>query len=109
MTELATFETKLKKTSFSDVVAGDLNGDGRPDLALIDTESHYVEILSLDAKDRPHHALQFKVFEEKSFGGREGGTEPRESAIADVTGDGRADLILLVHDRVLVYPQDDGK
>ena len=29
--------------------------------------------------------------------------------IADVTGDGKADLILLSHDRVLVYPQDDGK
>jgi hypothetical protein len=110
MTELATYESKLKKTFFSDVVAGDLNGDGKPDLAMTDTESHYVEILYLDAKHQPHHAFHFKVFEEKSFeGGREGGTEPRESVIADVTGDGRADLILLSHDRVLVYPQDDGK
>jgi hypothetical protein len=32
----------------------------------------------------------------------------RESLIADVTGDGRKDLILLSHDRVLLYPQDDG-
>jgi hypothetical protein len=109
MSELGTFETKLKKTFFSDVVAGDLNGKGRPDLALIDTESHNVEVLYLDAKHQPHHAFHFKVFEDKSFQGHEGGTEPRESAIADVTGDGRADLILLTHDRVLVYPQDDGK
>jgi VCBS repeat protein len=109
MTEVGTFETKLKKTFFSDVVAGDLNGKGRPDLALTDTESHNVEILYLDAKHQPHHAFHFKVFEDKSFQGHEGGTEPRESAIADVTGDGRADLILLTHDRVLVYPQDAGK
>ncbi len=109
MTEVGTFETKLKKTFFSDVVAGDLNGKGRPDLVLTDTESHNVEILYLDAKHQPHHAFHFKVFEDKSFQGHEGGTEPRESAIADVTGDGRADLILLTHDRVLVYPQDDGK
>jgi len=108
--ELATYETKLKKTFFSDVVAGDLNGDGRPDLALIDTQSHYVEILYLDAEHRPHHAFHFKVFEEKSFAdNQEGGTEPREVAIADVTGDGKDDLILLCHDRVLVYAQDDGK
>ncbi len=110
LNELGTFESKLKKTYFSDVVAGDLNGDGRTDLALIDTQSHFIEILRLDAEHRPHHALQFKVFEEKSFAeGREGGTEPREGVIADVTGDGKADLILLSHDRVLVYPQDDGK
>jgi hypothetical protein len=110
LAQLGTFESKLPKTYFSDVVAGDLNGDGRPDLALIDTQSHYIEILHLDADHRPHHALAFKVFEEKSFAeGREGGTEPREGVIADVTGDGKADLILLSHDRVLVYPQDDGK
>ncbi len=110
LNELGTFESKLAKTYFSDVVAGDLNGDGRTDLALIDTQSHFIEILRLDADHRPHHALQFKVFEEKSFSeGREGGTEPREGVIADVTGDGKADLILLSHDRVLVYPQDDGK
>jgi len=110
LNELGTFETKLTKTYFSDVVAGDLNGDGRTDLALIDTQSHFIEILRLDAEHRPHHALSFKVFEEKSFAeGREGGTEPREGVIADVTGDGKPDLILLAHDRVLVYPQDDGK
>lgn len=110
LNELSTFETKLKRTYFSDVVAGDLNSDGRPDLALIDTQSHYVEILYLDSERRPQHALHFKVFEEKSFSeGREGGTEPREAVIADVTGDGRPDLVLLAHDRVLVYPQDDGK
>ena len=30
---------------------------------------------------------------------------PREAMIADLTNDGKSDLILLVHDRVLVYPQ----
>jgi len=26
--------------------------------------------------------------------------------VADVTGDGKNDLIVLVHDRILVYPQE---
>ena len=29
-------------------------------------------------------------------------------AIGDVDGDGRADIVLIVHDRVLVYRQDPG-
>ncbi|GIT31893.1 MAG: hypothetical protein Ct9H300mP1_39390 [Planctomycetaceae bacterium] len=51
------------------------------------------------------------MFEQKSFRGAAGGgagSEPREVLIADVTGDDRPDLVLLVHDRVLVYPQDAG-
>jgi hypothetical protein len=34
--------------------------------------------------------------------------EPRDLGVGDVDGDGRTDLILLVHDRVLVYRQDAG-
>lgn len=108
--ELASFETKLDKTYPADVVAEDLNGDGQIDLAVVDTRSHYVELLNVDLDKGLRHALHFKLFEEKSFSdGERSGTEPRETAAADVTGDGRADLILLTHDRVLVYPQDDGK
>jgi hypothetical protein len=108
--ELASFETKLEKTYPSDIVADDLNGDGRVDLAVIDTQSHFVEILNSHAERGLRHAMHFKLFEEKSFAeGERSGTEPRESVAADVTGDGRTDLILLTHDRVLVLPQDDGK
>jgi hypothetical protein len=34
--------------------------------------------------------------------------EPHDLTTADVDGDGRVDLILLVHDRVLIYRQDPG-
>jgi len=52
--------------------------------------------------------MHFTVFEKDAhYQGRRGSPEePRETVIADVTGDGKADLILLVHDRVLVYPQE---
>ena len=32
--------------------------------------------------------------------------EPREAVVDDVTGDGKNDLIIIVHDRILVYPQE---
>ncbi|MCX7418621.1 MAG: hypothetical protein NT013_03665 [Planctomycetia bacterium] len=116
MKELATYETKREKAFFADVVGGDLNGDGEPDIAAIDTQSHYVEILNFASKTADQAAqlraaIAFQVFEEKSFSREEegGDFEPRESLIVDVTNDGRADLILLVHDRILIYPQDDGR
>ncbi|MGH7200955.1 MAG: FG-GAP repeat domain-containing protein, partial [Planctomycetaceae bacterium] len=107
--ETASFETKLEDTHFADLAAGDLNADGRTDVVLLDTQSHMIEILDFTSQHGLRHALHFKLFEAKSFaGGDSAGTEPREAAIADVTGDGRSDLVLLTHDRVLVYPQDAG-
>ena len=103
-----TFESKLDDLFFADLVAGDLNSDGRPDVAVFDTRSHNVEIIT-PRGDELVHAINFKVFEEKSFSRRRSeGMQPREAVVADVTGDGRDDLVLLVHDRVIVYPQDDG-
>lgn len=115
MREVASYETKRARAFFADVVGGDLNGDAEPDLAAIDTRSHYVEILKFSAATTEREAslrpaLAFPVFEEKSFSREEegGDFEPRESMIVDVTNDGRADLVLLVHDRILIYPQDSG-
>jgi hypothetical protein len=105
---VATFESRLDDPFFVDLVAGDLNGDGEPDVALFDTRKHRLEIVTRRGSELVH-AINFRVFEEKGFGRqRAEGMQPREGVIADVTGDGRDDLILLVHDRVIVYPQDNG-
>lgn len=109
LSEIASYETKLDKARFADIVAGDLNGDGYPDVACIDTKTQLIDILDFAPKTGLRHALYFKVYEAKSLVADEKtGTDPREAIIADVTGDGRNDLILLCHDRVLVYPQDPG-
>ncbi|MFV0442674.1 MAG: FG-GAP repeat domain-containing protein [Planctomycetaceae bacterium] len=113
--ELATYESQRKDAFLVDVTAGDMNGDGLADLAVLDNQSHTLEIVAVQPGNGPDEevqmlpAISFKVFEEKSFhGDGRGGLEPREMLIADVTGDGRADLLLLTHDRILLYPQDTG-
>ncbi|HVJ67582.1 MAG TPA: VCBS repeat-containing protein [Caulifigura sp.] len=107
--ELASFESKLKDVFLMDLVAGDLNNDGKPDVAVFDSRSHLIEILAYQGEKGLVHAIQFKVFESKSFQrSSDSGFQPREGVIADVTGDKLPDLVLLSHDRLLVYPQDSG-
>ncbi len=104
----ATHATDLPEISYSDVIAGDLNNDGKLELICVDPSKNLVEILGRGSDDRWESVLHFKIFEtDQHYQGRKGSVlEPREMIIADVTGDGKKDLILLVHDRVLIYPQE---
>lgn len=107
LVELGQFEMTQEKTYPTDIIAGDFNDDGWMDLALIDTRSQYLQLVQYRPATGLEAALSFRVFEQKSFDDDEGGSgEPREGVAADVTGDGRTDLILLAKDRLLVYPQD---
>jgi hypothetical protein len=105
--ELDSYETPIKDGHLTDVIAGDLNNDRRKDLVFLETGKNYLDLV---AYEKPHNlvpATRWQVFEEKTFRARRNdATEPREAVVADVTGHGKADLIVLVHDRILVYPQE---
>ncbi len=103
-----TYTTDLPDINYSDVIAGDLTGDGKVELVTLDPDNSVVEVLARDESAKAWVSrLHFKVFEtDEHYQGRKSeSVEPREAIVADVTGDGKKDLLLLVHDRVLIYPQ----
>ncbi len=107
LTELDGYETPIKNAYLNDVVSGDLNNDGRKDLVFLETGKNYLDLVIFSADHKLVPANRWQVFEERTFRGRRNDIpEPREAAVADVTGDKKNDLIVLVHDRILVYPQE---
>ena len=109
------YETKIKDGVYDNLTAGDINSDGEVDIIMVEYkrgeyeyEDYHIEILTLDSESEPIPAMQFRIFEEKSYRGspqRAPVIEPRELKIADVTGDGKSDLVTIIHDRIIIYPQ----
>jgi len=104
------YETKIKDGIYGNLAAGDINSDGRTDIIMVEYGRSHIEILALDAGIKPVPAMRFKIFEEKSYRDAKGrpksSAEPRELTVADVTGDGKDDLVTVIHDRIIIYPQD---
>ncbi|MEY3142246.1 MAG: hypothetical protein RLY21_739 [Planctomycetota bacterium] len=104
--ELASYRGDRVQQIDHEISSGDVNGDGFLDLIVLDAGEQSMGVLSFSETGRLVPATRFKVFESRLFqGGEPREFEPSVALIADVTGDGSDDVILLCHDRMLVYPQ----
>lgn len=104
--QFAAWRTDEERRLQHELTAGDINGDGFTDMVSLDAGEQMCEIFTFTEAKRMLYATGFKVFETKMFsGGEPREYEPSECVIADITGDGANDLVLLAHDRVLIYPQ----
>lgn len=104
------YETDLRQVAHSLLAAGRLSGDGDSiEIVAIDGNRHVLELLSLDADFAWTSLLHFPVFERNiHFQGRGGSAhEPREILLTDLSGNGREDVVLLVHDRILYYLSEE--
>jgi hypothetical protein len=107
LAELDGYETPIKDGFLMNVVSGDLNQDGRKDLVFLETAKNYLDLVTYEPPHRLVPADRWQVFEARTFRGQRMDTpEPREALVVDLTGDGKNDLAIIVHDRILVYPQE---
>jgi hypothetical protein len=106
LVEVAAWRSEEQRRVHHEIVTGDVNSDGFTDLVLLDAGEQMAEVLTISESGRLLYGTGFKIFESKMFsGGEPREFEPSMGVVADVTGDGADDLLLLAHDRVLLYPQ----
>jgi len=103
--EIASYETPARDAALWVFAVGDMNGDGKPDVAIIDRGNRGIEIVSYDPKDGFKQALHWTIYEKKLHEERRTQGGPHDLVIADFDGDGKQDIALLVQDRLIVYPQ----
>jgi FG-GAP-like repeat len=107
LTKLDDYDTSIKDGYLNDLIAGDLLGNGRKQIIFMETAKNYLDLVQFSANRKLVAGDRWQVFEQHTFRNAQSAVpEPRECAVADVTGDKKNDLIVLVHDRILVYPQE---
>lgn len=76
----------------------------RPMVALVDPSNRAVEIISQNG-DEMKTEMIFEVFLTSDFAdvGKSRGTEPHDVESGDLNGDGIGDLVVLAHDKLLIY------
>lgn len=108
---LATFNTELKDTTPIDILSASFGGGGVDDLMLIDTKkSRVAEFFRSDSAGHKswRSYMYFRIFQaDPHYRGKTGFEyEPHDYAAVDINADGKADLCLLAHDRLLLYVQE---
>ncbi len=105
LSERGSYETDIAGGWLSDAVVGDLNGDGVREIIAVDLGKAAIEVLAELPDSRLQRVQRFQVFHGKRYSeDPDVRGEPREVLCDDVTGDGRADIVLIAHDRLLIYP-----
>lgn len=103
------YRTDLEDVRYTTLTLGDLDHDGADDIIAVDANKHIIDVLTSEEDGSFKSSMFFKIFEENRFqnAGRNARVQPREILVADLTGDGRDDIVLLCHNVVLLYPQLD--
>jgi hypothetical protein len=106
LNEIQSWRTENDRRVQHELAVGDVNGDGYSDMVSLDAGEQMLEIFTFTESGNMLYATGFKIYESKIFsGGEPREWQPSQAIIADLTNDGAKDVLLLSHDRLLLYPQ----
>lgn len=109
LTSVSSYVSEIKEGNvrFSTAISGDFNNDQQLDFALVESTENYLVFLA-QIENQLVQVRKFKVFQVDQLNsqGQRNLNEPRELAQGDFNGDGKSDLVALVHDRVIFYYQE---
>jgi len=106
LVEVGSWKSGIEGHIPHELAVGDVNADGYGDMVALDAGEQMMELFTFDGEGDMLHATGFQIYESNLFhGGESREYQPRQIAIADVTGDGGHDIVMLIHDRIIVYQQ----
>ena len=106
LNELQSWRSDNERRVQHELAIGDVNADGYTDMVSLDAGEQMLEIFTFSQDEKMLYATAFKIFESRIFsGGEPREWQPSQVIITDLTNDRQNDVLLLSHDRLLLYKQ----
>jgi len=106
LNELQSWRSDNERRVQHELAVGDVNADGYSDMVSLDAGEQMLEIFTFSQDEKMLYATGFKIYESRIFsGGEPREWQPSQVIIGDFTNDSLNDVLLLSHDRLILYKQ----
>ena len=104
--EIQSWRSENERRVQHELAVGDVNADGYSDMVSLDAGEQMLEIFTFSEAAKMLYVTGFKIFESRIFSsGEPREWQPSQVIITDLSHDGKKDVLLLSHDRLILYKQ----